>query len=318
MDNKFLVIYGPTGVGKTDISMLISQKIPAEIINMDVGQFYVPFTIGTAKPLGLEKNTVMHHMFDILNTPEDITVVEYRKQVTKIMKDIWQQGKLPIFVGGSGFYLRSLLFPPSIEIDKDAPRAKEIYKTKDNSWEYLYSIDSKRAQEIERHDTYRIERAIHIWLTTGKKPSEYKPEYQPAADYKIIFLTRDRQELYSRINRRVDIMMESGWLNEVRTIIKTEWEEFVLKKKLIGYNELIQYWHQGSPSKLYDKVIGKIKQRTRHYAKRQHTFWRMLQQQICDADFKKKNDLHQINLTNYKNEQYSYELIRIIKECCMK
>ncbi len=299
MRNKFLVIYGPTGVGKTDLSNSIAQAIPVEIINMDVGQFYTPFTIGTAKPLDWQTDQIKHHMFDILSEPKNLTVVEYRTRVKKLMHEIWQRGKLPVLVGGSGFYLRSLIFPLlSCNVTVDVPEKNK----KEESWEALYEIDPGRALEIDRYDTYRIVRALHIWKKTDVIPSEYKPVYDPIADYKIVFLTRDRQELYHRINKRVEMMLECGWLREIREIISTKWEQFILEKKLIGYNELVVFWHEGSPQEKIANVVEKIKQRTRHYAKRQLTFWRMLEQQIISEDCNKKNDLHCLDLTTVEND----------------
>jgi len=312
MYKKFLVVYGPTGVGKTDFSMLIANISSVEIINMDVGQFYVPFTIGTAKPSNHKELAVTHHMFDILDEPKDISVATYRTQIIHIMNEIWQRGKLPVLVGGSGFYLRSLLFPPSLKLSSTS--FYHVNDTKENSWDLLYRIDPVRAQEIERHDTYRITRALHIWRTTGQKPSHYKPSYQPFADYKILFLTRDRQELYSRINRRVELMLRMGWIDEVEAVLSTEWENFILRKKLIGYNELLHYVRNNRPSFMYDKIVGKIKQRTRHYAKRQHTFWRMLTRQIYEADTKKKNDLYTVNISDFENKDYNDTLISMVKD----
>src|ERR1700761_5446918 len=209
----FLVIYGPTGVGKTDLALEIAQHIPAEIINMDVGQFYTPLTIGTAKP-DWQHSPTKHHFFDIIDNPINYTVNEYRELAYKIAFDIMSRGKLPIFVGGSGFYLYSLLFYNPIQrisFHEDPIERIEEETSKNGSninlWQHLYTIDPIRAAQIHTADTYRIKRALDIWYTTGNIPSSYEPEYHPEADYLILFVERDRQELKKRINDRVLAMI---------------------------------------------------------------------------------------------------------------
>lgn len=273
-----LIIFGPTGVGKSDLAEQIANHIPSEIINMDVGQLYVPLTIGTAKP-DWRTSSIPHHLFDEVDKPVDYSVALYRARVIERMQLIWNNGKLPILVGGSGFYLKSLLFPPTVPVI--APNNTLV--TPENVMEYwatLFQIDPVRAMAIDKYDVYRVGRALNIWNATGVKPSEYQVSYDPPASYTLLFLTRSREELYGRINMRVDCMMEQGWLNEVSGLRDTEWEPFLLKKKLIGYNELLQYLHGSKTGDAWNDTVTLIKQRTRHYAKRQHTFWRMLKQKL--------------------------------------
>lgn len=310
VQKKFLVIYGPTGVGKTDLSLQIGQHIPVEIINMDVGQFYMPLSIGTAKP-DWKSSIIPHHLFDVLDSPVHLNVVSYRQRVESMMCNIWDSGKIPLLVGGSGFYLRSLLFPLQADLTESITIDKNI-STQD-LWKKLYAIDSSRALEISSHDRYRIERALTMWQTLAKKPSQYKPAYKPFADYKIFYVTRDRKELYARINARVDLMLQAGWLDEVKNLIGTPWEQFILEKKLIGYDELIFFIHEGEPKDTKEMYIEKIKQRSRNYAKRQETFWRMLSRQIKEFEPDYTHKLFEINLTSGENQQYSKELLDILK-----
>lgn len=327
-----LIIYGPTGVGKTDFALNIASKIPAEIINMDVGQLYAPLSIGTAKP-DLSTVSVAHHGFDVLDKPENFTVKAYRILCEQLILDIAKRGKLPILVGGSGFYLKSLFFPPQelgqeldsygTEYDCDTDTSdygKSVNEEKSDTGDYygksvceeknranqanqssyclwlqLQAIDPVRASHIHPQDTYRIKRALDIWLKTGKKPSDCKPYFNPIAigSAHIVFLARDKKELYDRINQRVDLMIDAGWLEEVKKLLKTPWELFIRHKKLIGYNELIDFLQAAPDQKTHSKtthgqgthgtesahadfasVLVAIKQRTRHYAKRQFTFWR--------------------------------------------
>lgn len=273
-----LVIFGPTGVGKSDFAEQIAQHVPAEIINMDVGQLYTPLTIGTAKP-NWRYSSITHHLFDVLDSPCDYNVATYRSRVLDLIRSLWLQGKVPILVGGSGFYLKSLFFPPTMPVVVTNNRVVTQENVHDY-WLALQQVDPVRAAAIDKQDTYRIGRALGIWHATGIKPSDYAVSFEPPCSFTLLFLTRPRQELYDRINARVDIMMQQGWLSEVERLYQTDWESFLLKKKLIGYNELLDYLHSQRTVHGLENTITSIKQRTRHYAKRQHTFWRMLKQQL--------------------------------------
>lgn len=295
-----LIIFGSTGVGKSDFAEQLAQQMAAEIINMDVGQFYLPLTIGTAKP-DWRNSSISHRLFDVMDKPEDYSVALYRTHLMEAMQSIWDKGKMPILVGGSGFYLKSILFPPTVPVVV----ASSTIVTQENVltyWSELQSIDPIRAASIDKYDVYRVGRALDIWHSTGVRPSEYVSLYQPPASFTLLFLTRSREELYSRINSRVDLMMQQGWLQEVKSLCQTDWEDFLLKKKLIGYNELLCYLHEQKTDAELDDVVGLIKQRTRHYAKRQHTFWRMLKQKLdheisCNKQSDPVSSAESINLT---------------------
>jgi len=301
-----VIIYGPTGVGKTDFALQLAREISGEIINMDVGQLYTPLTIGTAKP-DWKSFSIPHHCFDLINEPRNFSVAEYRLMCSELIADIEKRGNVPILVGGSGFYLKSLFFPPiadnlnnknldnlnnnfdqnfnldgldNLDLDSlgDGDQDKKYW------WDQLFLIDPIRALEIDFHDTYRVQRALTIWFKTDKKPSEFKPVFNPIAPANIIFLTRERKELYSRINERVDCMMSEGWLAEVESLCNTVWQEFIQKKKIIGYVELFDFLSKEKSEQDYNRIrtLATIKQKTRHYAKRQETFWRMFSK-LCSA-----------------------------------
>lgn len=275
---RIVFIYGPTASGKTDLASSLAEQMPAEIVNMDSAQLYTPLTIGTAKS-DWRSSSYAQHMFDYIDEPKTITVHAYREAALDLIKDIWSRGNIPIFVGGSGFYLKSLLFPPQ------APALKEEKESTDyesiDLWEKLNAIDPERAASIHSSDLYRIERALAIWHITGTKPSTYKPTYSPPAPFILIHVTRDRKDLYERINKRVDHMMDQGLLDEVISLIDSPWEHFVQEKRFIGYSELIEYLKKRST---LEEAVELIKQRTRNYAKRQETFWRMIKRLIVDAD----------------------------------
>ena len=221
----FFILCGPTGSGKTDISYKMAEQFPFEIVNGDTGQCYEPLTIGTAKPIW-KNHPVTHHLFDSISEPRYFSVTEYRDRMQNIMQDIWQRKKIPLIVGGSLFYIRSLFWPPYLASsyvktseDNEAGFVPSEVEGQD-LWQQLYEIDPARAQAIDKHDRYRIERALIIWHTTGQKPSEQKPIYQPLGQqslgqqslvkFFLTYVTRDRQELYDRINQRTHLMMEQG------------------------------------------------------------------------------------------------------------
>jgi tRNA dimethylallyltransferase len=295
---QILIITGPTGVGKTDLVLSLASTQACEIINVDIGQFYKPFAIGTAKPdwdleqplyslRSIEANGgekkfskgVPHLLFDILDTPRSLTVHEYRSIVLQAINEVWARGKLPILVGGSGFYIQSLLFPLPDNIRSEQPSQEDFFDEKnENLWQVLYNIDPQRAQAIDKQDEYRIKRALEIWQKTGKKPSDCLPQFEPPCDFTLLVVDRNRDELYQRINERVVQMIDQGWIDEVKKIKNTEWESFLKIKKLIGYDDILEYLD--SDFKDRDVLIETIQQKTRKYAKRQLTFFRMLSSKI--------------------------------------
>lgn len=267
------MIYGPTAVGKSDFGEQLAPLIKGEIINGDLGQCYAPLSIGTAKPDWRHSN-IPHHLFDILNEPKNMTVVEYREKAIEAISDIFSRGKIPIIIGGSGFYLKSLFFPPG---SKNSEKEK-INIPENERWQKLFELDPKRAEQIHPHDLYRINRALEIFYQTGKKASEQKPEYKPDFPFIFINISRTRSALYNRINERTAIMLKGGWIDEVKPLMKTEWKNFLLKKKLIGYDDIIQYLDSDSHD--LQALTNIIAQKTRNYAKRQISFGKMLMKEL--------------------------------------
>lgn len=299
---RFFVFYGPTGVGKTDVALQFANAIPSEIVNMDMGQCYTPLTIGTAKPLWQAMQTP-HHLFDILHEPYSMTVVEYRERCLAELRAIWSRGNLPILVGGSGFYLHALLFPVSVH---QAIVDSSIAHVNHNSlWNQLNSIDPDRAAAIHPNDSYRLERALNIWYSTGKKPSTYLPHYQPPAPYTVHCLLRNRNELYDRINKRVLCMIQDGWIEEAQSLLGTGWESFLYEKKIIGYPALLDYiTHRQN----LQTTIAFIQQKTRNYAKRQISFWNKLEKDLRATE--SNIDIAGINLTLLDVDLYIKQLLK--------
>jgi len=329
--NFVIIMHGPTGVGKTECADYIATLLPVEIINSDMGQLYTPLTIGTAKP-SWRTSEIPHHLFDVLSEPELYSVKKYREQLKRILHTIWDKQKIPLIIGGSSYYVMSLFFPPvfaypglqarqaspgkPLQPDHKKDGEIELFNNKD-LWNKLYEIDPERAQAIDPADTYRIARALEIWQHTGIKPSVYKPVYDPIADYYFIWITRDRDELYKRINERVIEMLDAGWIEEVKALRGTEWEPFLRKKKIIGYGDVLDYF-EGKIS--HESMVSMIQKRTRNYAKRQITFWRMLKAKLenalksSNADHRVRSAIGTLNLTDSGIERYSEQLKQTVKE----
>ena len=244
MDQLVILIAGPTGVGKTDFVEKIVCSLQKEfldkkvsIINADMGQFYEPISIGTAKPENLEKGR--DYLFGIINEPTEINVTQYRKMVLDNIRQSLSENKIPIIVGGSGFYLRSIFYlieeAPAIRSLKSEVARNLISENKNTEslWKELEEIDPERAKKIPINDRYRIERALEIWHSTGIKPSSLKPKLNIPFKFKFIYLTRSRPELYNIIDNRVIKMIEAGWINEVKNLDQS-WIDFLKIKKIIG------------------------------------------------------------------------------------
>ena len=272
------IIYGPTAVGKTDLALTIASHLPSEIINMDVGQFYTPLSIGTAKP-DWKNSPVPHHLFDIIDAPGNYTVAQYRIVLYKKVSEVLSRGNLPILVGGSGFYLHSLLFSATENHTSVETDISHFYSAGTDLWQQLYKVDPERALRIDKNDQYRIQRALIIWHATGKQPSSFSSLYNPQADYLLLFVERDREELKQRINMRVREMLHQGWIAETQALT-ADWQEFIERKNLIGYTEILEYLAGKKTEKDFADMVERISAQTRQYAKRQFTFWRKLEREI--------------------------------------
>jgi len=295
--------------------MELAKYVSSEIVNGDSGQFYTPLSIGTAKP-DWKQEVVPHHLFDIIDEPKHFSVVAYRELLLEKINNIWSRGKLPVVVGGSGFYLKSIFFPP---VSGSAVQNKEIpdFSGQDSValWNQLHAIDVTRAEQIDKNDLYRIIRALSIWYQTGVKPSKFFPRYNPTCNFLMIYLSRDKDELNERINKRTYQMIEEGWLDEVERLQGTEWEPFLCRKGLIGYDILFEYLKTEKTEKDLEGAIQKVQQETRHYAKRQKTFWKSLDRQINGALKADKTGLffgetELINLTLLDCDLYIKQLLK--------
>jgi len=184
-------------------------------------------------------------------------------------------------------------------------------------WEKLREIDPCRAKKVHKSDVYRIKRALSIWDQTGKKPSEFRPSFCPPINFSLVCLTREREELYNRINVRTGQMMGEGWVKEVMSLCSTPWEQFLRKKKFIGYDLLLDYLYNPTAYQ-FEKAVALIKNRTRHYAKRQETFWKSFDRQLKEAlEAHSESDFYgetrSINLTLSDRDLYIKQLLKMLR-----
>lgn len=276
-----IIILGPTGSGKTELSIRLAKSLNGEIINADSMQIYKYFNIGTAKPTESEKAGVKHHLMDFLEPTENFSVSDYRKLCLDLCKTLINEKKLPIIVGGTGFYIDSLLnnysYGNATKNDEIRQKYQNLYENegKEHIYNILKSVDPGAANKLHQNDVKRVIRALEIYETTKVNKSnandaDSKIQNESFLKPLIIGLNYERSELYERINKRVDLMVQDGLIKEVQSIYKT-YDKSLQAMKGIGYKELFSYF-EGETT--LENAIEKIKQNSRNYAKRQITWFK--------------------------------------------
>ena len=285
MRQKVIVICGPTASGKTALSIELAKKINGEIVSADSMQIYKDMDIGTAKPTIEEMQGIEHYLIDFVPPDDRYSVADYKIDAKKAIKKILEKGKTPIIVGGTGLYVDSLIYEieyPNIEFDENYRKELEEQVEKqglDKLYEQAKIIDPQAIEKISKNDKKRILRVLEIYHATGKTKTEQEVESRKKEveyDYKVFALNWDREKLYERINKRVDIMIEQGLIEEVKQISK-KYNKFPTAMQGLGYKEVVEYL-EGNCTK--EEMIEKIKKETRHYAKRQLTWFRKNSQTI--------------------------------------
>lgn len=273
MKNKNVIfILGPTGVGKTFFSVLLAKKMNGEIISADSVQIYKGLDIGSAKVSQDEMQGVVHYAIDILEPEQEFSVYEFVEYTKQKIDEIISKGKLPIVVGGTGLYVKALTQGYNFGgVNKNLElRTKLETLAKEKGNEFLYDMlkekNSEIAEKTDYHNTVRLVRAMEIALSGGEKTTR-EQEINPL----MIALTKDRAKLYEGINKRVDVMIENGLVDEVKTLKKRGLTIDNQCMKAIGYKEVLAYL-DGEYD--YNKMIELLKQHSRNYAKRQFTFLR--------------------------------------------
>ncbi|KIL44988.1 tRNA (adenosine(37)-N6)-dimethylallyltransferase MiaA [Jeotgalibacillus soli] len=275
---QVIAIIGPTAVGKTAASIAIAKQLNGEIINGDAMQVYRELDIGTAKIRPEEMEGIPHHLFDIKEPDESFSVAEFQQLVREKIEEISARGHVPIIVGGTGLYVQSVLFDYqfSDEGKNESLRLSLEHQVEKQGimplYEELHLIDPAAAQSIHPNNERRVIRALEVYHTTGKTPTEWQSTQSPEPLYHhhIIGLTMEREKLYSRINQRVDKMLDQGLLEEVQRLNRSGLRD-VQSIQAIGYKELYLYFdHQCT----LETAIERLKQNSRRYAKRQLTWFR--------------------------------------------
>ena len=293
-----IVICGPTASGKTALSIELAKQINGEIVSADSMQIYKDMDIGSAKPTKEEMGDIKHYMIDFVFPDERYSVADYKKEASKAIEEILKKGKTPIVVGGTGLYVDALIYGieyQDVEFDEEYRNKLEQIAEKEgleNLYNRAKEIDEEAIKNISKNDKKRIIRILEIYKETGKTKTEQEIESRKNEvpyDYKVFALNMDRDILYNRINKRVDIMVENGLIEEVKNICK-KYNKYPTAMQGLGYKEIKEYL-DGIITK--EEAIEKIKQETRRYAKRQLTWFRKNKQTIwLDASKDMQNNIN--------------------------
>lgn len=276
---KILVICGATASGKTKLSVDCALKLNSEVISADSQLIYKELNIGTAKPLKEEMRGVKHHMIDIVEPTDRFSVSDYEKSALPIVEKLISESKIPVICGGTGFYINSLLFDLSYgktAADEEVRLKYTLFFEKYGKqalYEKLREVDPVTAEKLHPNDIKRLIRALEIYELSGKRKSEQNDGFLPRFDYTAVAIDYPRDELYDRINKRVDNMFDDGLINEVKGLLSRGIDENYQCMQAIGYKEVVSGLKNGD---LQSTMSDIIKLNTRHYAKRQLTFFKKL------------------------------------------
>ena len=297
---KIIIIAGPTATGKTEIGFKLAKKFNGEIISADSRLIYREITIGTDKPPEWMQKNIPHYFIDIVSLNNDFNVFQFNKEAFFKTEDILKRGKLPIIVGGSGLYLRSLtkgLFSISENIGEKQKEIRGELEKQEVATLYkkLKEIDDKISIKIHPADKRRIIRAIEIYYLTGKKMSDWqkiKGEYylEKLGNVYYFILKKEKEEIYKKVEERIERMLKCGWIEEVRKLLEKGYKKALIEKGPIGYKEIILYIEGKIP---FEEMVLMIKKRTKLLVKRQITW------------FKKEDGI----LINAKNEKEAIDEI---------
>ena len=277
---KLIIITGPTAAGKTELSIKLAKKLDGEIISADSMQVYKTMDIGTAKIKPAEMQGVPHHLIDVFEPEHGMNVAEFKSLAKAAIDDIHSRGKTPILVGGTGFYIQAVLYDTEFEKEEENSTRAELTalsQTPDGRaklYEMLKEEDPEAAEKIHPNNIKRVIRALEFKANTGGKISEHnttEKQKESPYDFTYFVLTMDRNKLYERIDKRVDIMLEEGLVDEAKRLMERGLTEEHISMQAIGYKEIYQYL-TGRMS--LDEAVELLKKNTRHFAKRQLTWFR--------------------------------------------
>ena len=277
-ENKVLILVGPTAVGKTDVSIHIARKLGGDIVSADSRQVYKYMDIGTAKPTHEQLDSVQHHFINVREPDQFYSAGEYGREARNCVYGLLRNGIVPVVVGGSGFYIQALvdgLFAPGVSdlTVKEKWHKKVETDGVESVFAALEKVDPVSAKRLHPNDIQRVVRALEVYDLTGEPISKYQKGQEDAADFQPVFvgLTRERSELYSRIEYRVDEMFKDGLLEEVESLKKQGFDGSLNALKTVGYKEVFAYLNN---ELVFTEMVDTIKKNTRRYAKRQLTWFR--------------------------------------------
>lgn len=276
-----IILTGPTAVGKTALSIKLAKLVNGEIISADSMQVYKGMDIGSAKIMPYEMDGVEHHLIDILEPSEEFNIVKFQELAKQAMDEIYAKGKIPIIAGGTGFYIQSILYDIGFEAGEEGQEYRtylENIAATDGGTEKLYEMlkekDPKSAGIIHKNNVKRVIRALEFFKETGMPISEHNEEQrQNESPYNFCYfvLNDERENLYNNIEKRVDIMLESGLVDEVKALHNKGYTKDMVSMQGLGYKEILDYLN-GEIT--LERAIYLIKRDTRHFAKRQLTWFR--------------------------------------------
>ena len=307
MKRPLLILTGPTAAGKTALSIQAAKAFDGEIISADSMQVYKGMDIGSAKIRTDEMDGVPHHLIDVLEPEEPFHVVKFQELARAAMEEIYERGHLPIITGGTGFYIQALLYDIDFTENDADPAYRETLErlAMERGAAYLHGLlkerDPKAAQEIHENNVKRVIRALEFYEKTGTPISVHNAaqrEKESPYRFAYVVLNRNREELYRRIDRRVDQMMEAGLLEEVDTLRKRGYDRSYVSMQGLGYKELLAYL-DGECT--LEEAVYILKRDTRHFAKRQLTW------------FKRERDTDWLSLDQKTDEEALADLTEILK-----
>ena len=275
-----IVLTGPTAVGKTSLSIALAKAVGGEIISADSMQVYKYMNIGTAKITEEEKCGIPHFLIDELEPDEEFNVTIFKNKVMGYIKDIKSRGKVPIIVGGTGFYIQSVIYDINFNEYGDDSNVRKKYEAmaetigKSELHKKLALVDREYADSVSENNVKKVVRALTFFEMTGEKLSEHNKrerERRSPFDFAYFVLTMDRKKLYERIDKRVDLMFDMGLVDEVKALMAKGYDKSLVSMQGIGYKEVIDYLN-GETS--LEECIDIIKRDTRHFAKRQLTWFK--------------------------------------------
>ena len=272
--DKIIVICGPTASGKTSLGINLANKINGEIISADSMQIYKDFSIGSSKPTEEERAMAVHHLVDFVDADQRYSVADYKEDCQKAIEDILSRGKVPIIVGGTGLYIDSIIYNIKyLQISTDYTYRKQLEAIPlEELYKRAMEIDPRAMEKISSNDRKRISRVLEIYHLTGHNKTELEAESigDEIYDFRTFVLNWPREQLYERVNTRVDKMIEQGLVDEVKGVLK-KYKDFPTSMQALGYKE-IRLYLDGIIT--LDEAIELIKKESRHYAKRQLTWFR--------------------------------------------